>query len=262
MTASLFGPDSMMWRISRESVTLLGGRAAVLMQIAHPLVAAGVAAHSDFRSDPYLRLTRTLETMYTIVFESADDAREAAARVNTIHEHVKGTAPDGRDYSALDPHLQLWVHSTLVYTSIEVYERFVAPLTKDELASYYDETKIVGRLFSIPDELIPDSYEDLKQWMESMMGSGEVHVGDLARELAEPILRPIRLVPRGVAQRAAVVTPGLLPRPIREGYGLRLSGPRAVLLDVGGRASRLLVPRLPGPLRVHPVARWAEKRPA
>src|SRR5688572_11234811 len=112
----------MMWRISRESVMLLGGRATVLLQLAHPLVAAGVADHSDYRSDPYSRLRRTLDTMWTIVFESADDAREAAARVGRIHSQVQGTAKDGRSYSALDPHLQLWVHSTLVYSSIKVYE--------------------------------------------------------------------------------------------------------------------------------------------
>jgi uncharacterized protein (DUF2236 family) len=243
----------MMWRISRESVMLIGGRATVLLQLAHPLIAAGVAHHSDYRSDPYSRLRRTLDTMYTIVFESEDDAREAAAKVTFIHSHVQGVADDGRSYSALDPHLQLWVHATLIEGSLKVYERFVAPLSPAELARYYEETKVVGELFGIPRSSIPQSYEDLKEWMRELIDIGEVQVTDLARALAEPIVRPLRIVPRSISSRSALITPSLLPPPIRNGYGLRLSTPKAALVAVGTRASRLVTPRLPGGLRVHPV---------
>jgi uncharacterized protein (DUF2236 family) len=251
----------MMWRISRESVMLLGGRATVLMQLAHPLVAAGVAHHSDYRSDPYARLRRTLDTMYTIVFESADDARDAAAKVNFIHSQVKGVADDGRSYSAMDHHLQLWVHATLIQGSIKVYERFIAPLDQDELRRYYEETKIVGELFGIPRASLPRSYPELKEWMRDLIDRGEVTVTDVARELAEPIVRPLRIVPKGIAARSTV-TASLLPPPIRDGYGLSLSGPRAALLSVSGRAARLVVPRLPSTLRAHPTARSAERRSA
>ena len=250
----------MMWRISRESVMLLGGRATVLLQLAHPLVAAGVAKHSDYRSDPYGRLRRTLDTMWTIVFESADDAHEAAEKVGRMHSQVRGTARDGRSYSALDPHLQLWVHSTLVYASIKVYERFIATLTEDELDRYYEETKIVGRLFGIPDEVIPATYRDLRKWMRELIDSDEVQVTDLARELAEPIVRPLQMIPKEMNRRSALVTPALLPRPIREGYGLHLSATRAALFALGTGTSRLVLPRLPVALRTHPMARYATKR--
>lgn len=250
----------MMWKVSRESVMLLGGRAAVLMQIAHPLVAAGVAQHSNYRADPYGRLRRTLDVMYTIVFESADDAREAARHVAHVHSFVKGTAADGRVYSAENDHLKLWVHSTLVWSSIKVYERFVAPLNSDELERYYEETKVVGRLFGLPDEALPPTYAELRAWMRSMIDSGEVHVTDVARELAEPIVRPLRIVPKGLSSRGALVTPSLLPRPIREAYGLKINVPRAAVLAVGSRASRLLLPLMPGAVRSHPLAREAERR--
>lgn len=262
MSESLFGPDSMMWRISRESVMLLGGRATVLMQLAHPLVAAGVAQHSDFRADPYGRLRRTMDTMYTIVFESADDARETAAKVGFIHSHVQGTSDDGRSYSALDPHLQLWVHATLVDGSVKVYQRFIARLHQDELDRYYEETKVVGELFGIPRDRLPATYADMKRWMRDLIDTEEVRVTDLARELAAPIVRALQIVPRTISTRSALVTPALLPRPIRDGYGLRLSGPRAALIAVGTRASRLVMPRLPGSLRAHPTARSAERRSA
>ena len=241
---------------------LLGGRATVLMQLAHPLIAAGVAHHSDYRSDPYSRLRRTLDTMYTIVFESADDAREAAEKVTFIHSHVEGVSEDGRSYSALDPHLQLWVHATLVEGSVKVYERFVAPLGRKDLARYYEETKVVGELFGIPRASLPETYPDLKRWMRDLIDSGEVRVTDLARQLAEPIVRPLRIVPRSISSRSALITPVLLPPPIRAGYGLRLSTPKAALIAVGTRASRLVTPRLPGGLRVHPTARSAERRSA
>lgn len=260
MSESLFGPDSMMWRISRESVMLLGGRATVLLQLAHPLVAAGVVDHSDYRTDPYGRLRRTLDTMWTIVFESADDAREAAARVGRIHSQVQGKAADGRQYSALDPHLQLWVHATLVYSSIKVYERFIGTLTEDELDRYYEDTKIVGRLFGIPGKSIPTDYASLRKWMREMIDTGEVQVTDLARELAEPIVRPLQIIPREVNRRTALVTPLLLPRPIREGYGLHIGNTRAALIAAGTRASRLIVPRLPTAMRIHPMARQAVRR--
>ena len=260
MSSNLFRSDSMMWRISRESVTLLGGRAALLMQLAHPLVAAGVADHSDFHRDALGRLRRTLETMYAIVFGTVEEAEAAAAGVAAVHARVKGTTSDGRPYSAEDPRLQLWVHATLVDSSIRIYEMFVAPLEENEIAEYYEETKVGGRLFGIPEGALIPTYAELTEWMDDMMVSGEVVVTDLARELAQPILRPLRIVPRAVAERSAIVTAALLPEPIRAGYGLKLGWSRHALLAAGGRAGRLLLPRLPGILRNHPAAREAARR--
>src|SRR5918996_372742 len=159
----------MMWRINRESVLLLGGRATLLMQLAHPLVAAGVADHSNFRTDPFGRLRRTLDTMLTIVFGTEEQARQVAEGVTRLHDRVVGTAPDGRSYRARDPRLLLWVHATLVEGSRKVYEACVAPLTDDERAAYYNETKTVARLFEIPAEHVPPTHRDLKMWMRQMV---------------------------------------------------------------------------------------------
>src|SRR5918996_5980871 len=84
MGSPLFGPDSMMRRINAEPALLLGARAALLMQLAHPLVAAAVAAPSRFRDDPTSRLRATLRTISTIVFGTEDQARSAARRVNAM----------------------------------------------------------------------------------------------------------------------------------------------------------------------------------
>ena len=234
---------------------LLGGRAALLMQIAHPLVAAGVAAHSEFRKDPFGRLKRTLEAMLTIVFGTEEEARRTAAGVRRIHEGVRGIAPDGTPYDARDPRLLLWVHATLVDSSVRTYEDYVRELAPDELARYYDETVAVAELFGIAPGDAPGSLEELRAWMREMIATGEVTVTPLARELAEPVLRPLRVVPRRLAEASAGITASLLPREIREGYGLPLGRPQKAIAFVGGRASRFLVPRLPAALRLFPAAR-------
>jgi uncharacterized protein (DUF2236 family) len=255
----LFGPDSMMWRINRESVLIVGGRAALLMQLAHPLVAAGVGDHSDFRSDPIKRLRRTLDAMLSIVFGDEETARRTADAVNRVHQHVNGVAGDGRSYSALDTHLMQWVHATLVDSSVRVYEACVATLTDEERSRYYEETKVVGELFGIPRSDLPARLGDMREWMREMIASGEVVVTPLAREIAAPILKSLPFVPLRLARSAAFVEAGLLPRPIREGYGLKLSRPRSALLAVGRSTSRLLWPRLPRAVRAWSTAKKAER---
>src|SRR5690242_18070738 len=123
------------------------------MQIAHPLVAAGVAAYSDFRSRPLDRLQRTLDLMLTIVFADAAAALAAARAIDGVHARVHGTLPEpvgpfaaGTPYDARDPALLLWVFATLVDTALLVYERFVGRLSASDRATYYDEGKTTGRL--------------------------------------------------------------------------------------------------------------------
>ena len=127
----LFGPGSMAWRIDGEVLVLAGGTCALLMQLAHPAVAAGVDQHSDFRADPFARLRRTLTSSYAVAFGTASDAEAAIRRVNAIHAAVRGHVPEtGAAYHATDPALLLWVHATLVDTALRVYDRYVAPLTR------------------------------------------------------------------------------------------------------------------------------------
>ena len=260
MSQWLFGPDSMMWRVNRESVLLIGGRAALLMQLAHPLVAAGVSDHSDYRADPIGRLRGTLDTMLDITFGEREVAAAAMRRVNSVHDRVKGLSSDGVPYSARDPQLAKWVFSTLVYSSVAVYEACVEPLTDHEKDVHYEETKVVGRMFGIPSELLPGTRDGLQEWMRTMVDSGEVSVTPLARDLAAPVLNPLPLVPTSLVARADPVTAALLPRRIREGYGLKLGRSRSALLAVGRRASRRLLPLVPGQLRLLPAARNAEAR--
>jgi uncharacterized protein (DUF2236 family) len=250
----MFGPDSMMWKINRESVLLLGGRAALLMQLAHPLVAAGVADHSDFQDEPIARLRRTLEATTAIVFGNVRAAKASVDRINAVHATVQGTAPDGRTYSALEPELLLWVHCTLTDAAVKVYEACFGLPDDEDMARYYEETKVFARLFRIPEEIIPPSLEAMRDDMDSRIASGEVAVSRQARELARPILRPLRLVPPRLARTSAFVTAALLPGPIREGYGLRVGRAGRTFLRLGGRTSRAVLPRIPLRVRNLPLA--------
>ena len=87
----LTGPGSVTWRISRERVVSLGGLSALLLQLAHPLVAAGVAEHSSFQGDPAKRLMLTLEMLMVTTFGDVRQVGEMTRRIANIHRFVNGS---------------------------------------------------------------------------------------------------------------------------------------------------------------------------
>src|SRR3977135_2599803 len=123
----LFSEDSITRRVNRENILLLGGGRALLMQLAHPKVAAGVDEHSDFRTHPIRRLRRTIRMTMAIVFGDRETALGAAGAVSQVPANVRG-----RNYRALDPDLLLWVHATLAETALVTYETFVKRLVARE----------------------------------------------------------------------------------------------------------------------------------
>src|SRR6266513_11089 len=179
----LFGPGSVTWRVNREGVLLLGGGAALILQVAHPLVAAGVAEHSNYREDPWGRLYRTLDLTTKIVFGSAEAAEEAAARIRHVHERVHGVTregggryPEGTPYDARDPELLMWVHATLVHTSLQVYTRYVGPLTIEEQRRYYEEQKTLAEQVGVPRERQPEAFADFNDYVRGMVEGDRIAV--------------------------------------------------------------------------------------
>lgn len=163
----LYGPDSPAWRVARERLIVFGGPAALLLQVAHPLVAEGVRAHSDFASDPLQRLRGTLNAVLTVTFGDRAQARASARQVTGKHRPVRGalsdaatTMPAGTTYSAFDPELALCVFSTLVWIAIEVTNSFFRPVAPAETA-YYRDMRQLGHVFGVPDGLLPDDYAGL-----------------------------------------------------------------------------------------------------
>ncbi len=255
-----FGPGSLAWQVNAETALLLAGGRALLMQVAHPLVAAGVADHSDFTREPFERLWRTVDTALTVVFGDSDQAAAAVQRVTEVHRRVRGSR-DGVPYSALDPELLLWVHATLVDSSVAAYERFVRPLSATELERYYLEMRRMGTAFGIPPGLHPPTYRDFVAYLERAIAA--LRIGEESRRLAREVLSPpapLVLLPLGLV--SGLLSVGLLPAGIRRGLGLRW-GPRAArAFEVASAGVRRTVPLLPDRLRRWPHAREAERRVA
>jgi uncharacterized protein (DUF2236 family) len=251
----VFGPGSLTWRVNGEAVLLLGGGRALLLQVAHPGVAAGVAEFSDYRTDPWRRLSRTLDTTLTIVFGDEETSRAASARLRRVHAHVAGTDDRGEPYRALDPELLLWVHATLIDTSLAIYTRYVSRLTPGELERYYDEMKTLGEAYSIPREAMPDDYRTFRRYWDSMLAGG-LRVTDTTRDVADAVLRP-DLTPLAwpAVELIRMVTVGTLPSELRTDLGLAWGPARERALAGSQLAVRRLMPLLPALIRRFPKAR-------
>jgi uncharacterized protein (DUF2236 family) len=258
----LFGPGSVSWRLDRELIVLAGGSCALLLQAAHPSVAAGVAQHSTYASDPFGRLMRTLDSSFSVVFGSRSEADATLRRVNAIHAAVRGRRDDGAAYSALDPEALLWVHATLIDTAVRVFDRFVAPLTDDDRQRYHEESVRVGIALGIPADTMPATFAELRKWMDAMIASGRVRVTPDARRIARTVLYPTRFPPRlawDVAHLASMTT---LHPEIRGQYGITWSPARERGMERLASLSRRVLPWLPSPMRHAPQARAADQRVA
>jgi uncharacterized protein (DUF2236 family) len=259
----LFAADSITRRVNREAVLLLAGGRALLLQVAHPLVAAGVAAHSRFEQEPLQRLVRTLQLTLTIVFGSAADALAAVQGIERGHARVRGRLERacgpyrrGAHYDANDPALLLWVHATLVDSAMVAYQRFVGPLTPAERRAFYAESRITARLFRIPDADIPPTIDAFQAYMRGMVHGPQLAVSRESRAIAASLLSPP--LPPGLRQLATATrlfTVGLLPPVIRERYGYTWGPLRERALDATAVALRTGVPWLSPLLRHFPQAR-------
>ena len=132
---ALHDRNSLSWRFNSQSFVLLGGPRAAILQVCDPGVAAGVAEFSSYRTDPFGRLERTLESMLAIGFGSPERRREVLDRLERIHSAVQGQLDDGTPYSALDPQRQYWVLATLTDEQRALCELLAAGLSGDEIAT-------------------------------------------------------------------------------------------------------------------------------
>jgi uncharacterized protein (DUF2236 family) len=223
-----FPPGSVIRRMGNSPVTpLLGGGASVLLQVAHPLVAAGVSEHSGYGDDLWRRLVGTMRALYVIAFGTKAEADGVGETVQRMHAHVRGAT-----YDATRPDLLLWVHATLVHCSLKAYGRFVERLSREDAERYYGEMSVMARLFGTP--------ADFEEYFAAQIDGDTITVTEPARLVADAILAarlpaPLRvLIP---AHRLA--TAGLLPPRIREEYGLRWSAFHELALPHAARSVRL-----------------------
>ena len=147
-----FAEDRPVRRVNGDSSMFIGGIRALLLQSLHPLAMAAVAEHSDYRGDPWGRLQRTSYFLAVTSFGRTEDARAAIARVRAVHEHVTGTAPDGRPYAASDPHLLTWVHIAEADSFLRAHTRFgTRPLDQAGRDGYVADMARIGTELGVPD---------------------------------------------------------------------------------------------------------------
>lgn len=258
--------DSVSWKINREVIVIAGWGRAILLQLAHPLIGAGVADHSSFRGNlvtGFKRLTSTVGAMLSLTFGTDDEAISTAARINCIHDRVSGTLGEpagtlrsGERYSAHDPELARWVHATLLESIPLFYEQLVGPLTIDERDRYCAEAVVIEPLFGISEGLLPRDSAELDDYVRVMLASGRLVVTPRSRAIARAILFPPGWRLMWPAFRVLqLFTIGLLPPAIREEYGFPWQPRDARALSRWTTALRMLHRATPRIFREWPAAR-------
>ena len=216
-------------RVNAERLVVLGWPRAILLQVAHPLVAAGVADHSNFgrsRVSAVVRLHHTLRAMLALGFGNDDERRGALAGIRAIHRRVNGTLreptgifPAGTRYSAEDPDLVLWVHVTLLESLPLTYDLLVRPMTADERDTYCVEAAQVAIDLGAHPDHIPRTWQAAQDYLARMYASGTIAVGPTACALAARVMAPLGSIAAPFEWMNRILTVGMLPPSIRAAYG-------------------------------------------
>lgn len=270
----VFGPESMLWRVNRESIAFLGGGRAALLQLAHPYVAHAVDQHSHTKTDLSGRFVRTFDNVFALVFGDLDTAINSAKRVHAYHRTVTGEIGEdvgpfkkGHGYQANTIPALLWVQATLLDTSVQVFELVCRPLSLWEKDEYYEESKKFGALFGIPPAAAPPDWSAFRRYMDEMFAPGSPVVASApAKDLARYLMLPPAPGLSVPMKWYRTMTAALLPERIREEYGYRFGKTEQAMFRGSIEALKRGYPLLPSALRFLPayniaLRRIAAKRP-
>lgn len=264
--AGFFGPHSVTWRIMREPLIAIGGPRALLMQAAHPLVAAGARQHSFYAADPWRRLKETGHWVATVVYGTRAQANWACRQVNQRHAAVTGKlepeaatahVPADTQYRARQHDLARWVHATMLDSLLATYEATVRPLSRVDADRFVREWNPIGRRMGMRTEDEFHSRGDLTRYVDAQIHGGPVEVGKGSMEVAATILQP----PIGAAQvawkRVLNFSLGMLPETLREQYGVTWTPLRRLefraacqAMRRARKAARLVTVAVPGRQRL------------
>lgn len=261
------------WRYFGEARSGLMAPQILLLQVAHPVVGAGVLDHSDFRAAPWPRLWRTMLSLSSVIYGGQEAATAEAARLLGVHARVKGTDSSGRRYHALSPEAYHWVHATLVHAPVDAQRVFGRGMPAEDVERYYQEMRDVGRVWGIRAQHLPEDWNAFTAYYDGMVQTrleDNQSVRDVLEELRRPA-KPLRWLPGALwwpvaaltARYARLVTVGTLPNVLRDRLGLDWSGRDERALRRFARLVRVLVALVPPPLRnigSLALARWAARR--
>ncbi|MCF2530944.1 oxygenase MpaB family protein [Yinghuangia soli] len=235
------------------------------MQVAHPVVGAGVVEHSDYRSDPYGRFKRTYRSITTVVYGGPRRAAAESERLRVLHRAIRGTDELGRKYHALDPAAYAWVHLTLVKVVVDAHAMFGRPMTRAELDAYYADSVRLGLVLGVRPQDLPSTWAEFLAYHDHTVE----HVLEdtrALRELLDGIRSPAkpnalhRLPDRRWHELTAptsrmyyLITVAALPETLRKRCNLALTAAEAHDVDRAARRIRTATAFIPAPARRAPA---------
>jgi len=253
--AGVFGPASLTWQIDREAVIFLGAGRALLLQLAHPWVAAAIAEHSRTLADPIGRFHRTFDIVFAMVFGSLDRALLSSRQLHRRHTMIVGQMPEtvgpfaaGSRYCANDIPSLRWVHATLVETALMAHDLVLPPLSAEERERYWTESQLFGALFGLTADDLPADWSGFAAYTTAMAQSETLTVSPAAREIAAQIFggaRPWLRPPRWYR----ALTASMLPERLRTGFGFELDERDTKSADNALKWIKRVYPKLPDRLR-------------
>lgn len=218
--------SKLLQKVARENISYIGGTAAVLLQIAHPLVGQGVSEHSEFARRTISRTQYTQMYIYAMIFGSQDEKAVMKAFVDKAHSRVKGGEGKGA-YNARDPELQLWVAVTIYVSMINGYESIHDPLPPREAELVYQAFSVMGTALQVPPEMWPADLPSFNLYWNDMV-ENRLRVTQNVRNVMHDLFHPqgLPLLARPIV---ALLIPLLLrpvaieqlPPNVREQYGLK-----------------------------------------
>ncbi len=236
MTATIearpLGAESLVWQLGFARTALLYAGRALVLQVAHPVVGAGVRDFSNFRADPWGRLDRTIESLLRQMF-GGDELVAEAARLRELHRTIKGVGFAGERYSALQPEAWAWVHMSNFDSSVQYFDGIVRPLTLAEKRALFQDWRRIGLVLGIKDHLLPAAYDDVPGYVDATVADRLVpnetctevleslrltQVGPPYRAVPAPVWAALKPVGRTVLHDFTI---GTLPLGLRERLGLR-----------------------------------------
>jgi uncharacterized protein (DUF2236 family) len=254
-SAGIFGPQSISWRVNRESALFLGAGRAALLQLAHPWVATALQQHSGLMQKPIARFHNTFRIVFTMIFGSLPQATAAARHLYDLHTRIQGQMPEsvvayprGSHYQANEIAALRWVYATLIESAVLAYESVLPALRSDQIAAYYAESKTMAALFGLPTDALPPDWPAFLAYCRGMEQSNELGVSESARRMAHGLLAGAGSWIKPPHWYRALTTYWLAPR-FRDDFQLSLS---ASDRDAAARAPRWLprnYRRLPAAVR-------------
>jgi uncharacterized protein (DUF2236 family) len=267
----IVGPESVSWRWGSDPRLYCAMLYPLLLQVAHPVVGAGVRDYSDFDRRPWARLVATLDYVSLLIY-GGEEAIAMGRRLRALHKQFQGVREDGQRYYALDPDAYAWVHATLIEAYVSGHRWFGRPMRPDQRERFYREYRGLGRLVGVREHDLPADWAGFRDYFDAVVEAELTHTVSVDRvlrsvrhaapppvPLPDPLWRTLRVPARKALWLGGI---GLMPVSLRTRLGIEWRATDQAELRALGRASRALTPVLPRRVRITGPAQLRMRRRA